>query len=57
MNNQGGGGGAGEYVKFWVNNPGATTYTVGAGGAGGSAGGTAGGNGAAGVIIIEEFYN
>jgi hypothetical protein len=53
----GGGGGAGEYVEFWVNNPGNTTYTVGSGGNGGAAGTQAGGNGAAGVIIIEEFYS
>jgi hypothetical protein len=52
-----GGGGAGEYVEFWVNSPGATTYTIGVGGNGGSAGGQAGGNGAAGVIVIEEFYS
>ncbi len=32
------------------------TYTVGTGGNGGAAGGLAGGNGAAGIIIIEEFY-
>jgi hypothetical protein len=52
----GAGGGAGEYVEFWVSNPGPTTYTVGAKGTGGAAGGAAGGDGAAGVIIIEEFY-
>lgn len=56
-NNAGSGGGAGEYVEFWVNGPSATTYTVGAGGNGGAAGTTAGGNGAAGIIIIEEFYS
>jgi hypothetical protein len=55
-NNGGAGGGASEYVEFWVSTPSATSYTVGTGGNGGSAGGFAGGNGAAGVIIIEEFY-
>lgn len=51
------GGGAGEYVEFWVTNPGATTYTIGTGGNGGAAGTLAGGNGGSGVIIIEEFYS
>jgi len=51
-----GGGQAGEFVEFWVMNPSAMTYTVGAGGAGGAAY-FPGGNGAAGKIIIEEFYN
>jgi hypothetical protein len=50
------GGGAGEYVEFFVTAPTATTYTVGAAGAGGAAGTFAGGNGAAGIIIVEEFY-
>jgi hypothetical protein len=49
------GGGAGEYVEFYVSNPAATTYTVGTGGNGGAAGTLAGGNGAAGVIIVEEY--
>ncbi len=53
--NSGSGGGAGEYVEFFVNSPGATSYTVGTAGSGGAAGGSAGGNGAAGVIIIEEY--
>jgi hypothetical protein len=56
-NPAGAGGGAGEYVEFWVSNPGATTYTVGGGGNGGAAGTQAGGNGAAGSIIVEEFYS
>lgn len=56
-NLSGSGGGAGEYVEFWVNNPGAITYTVGAKGTGGAAGGNPGGDGAAGIIIIEEFYS
>jgi hypothetical protein len=51
------GGGAGEYVEFWVSNPGVIAYSVGGGGGGGAAGGFAGGNGAAGIIIIEEFYS
>jgi hypothetical protein len=54
--NSGSGGGAGEYLEFWVNNPGVTAFAVGAAGAGGAAGGTAGASGAAGIIIIEEFY-
>ncbi len=57
--NTGSGGGAGEYVEFWMTaaQVGANqTYTVGTGGNGGAAGGLAGGNGAAGIIIIEEFY-
>jgi hypothetical protein len=54
----GGGGGAGEYVEFWMTAAqiGASqTYTVGNGGNGGAAGGNAGGNGAAGIIIVEEY--
>lgn len=54
--NSGSGGGAGEYVEFFVLAPTATTYTVGTGGTGGAAGTQAGGNGAAGIIIVEEFY-
>ena len=53
----GGGGGSGEYVELEIDSPAATyTYTVGTGGNGGAAGGFAGGNGAAGVIVIDEFY-
>lgn len=52
----GAGGGAAEYVEFIVSSPGATTYTVGGLGNGGTAGTHAGGNGAAGLILIEEFY-
>ena len=51
------GGGAGEYVEFWVNAPTATTYAIGAAGTGGAAGTTAGGDGAAGIVIVEEYYN
>lgn len=50
------GGASGEYVEFWVNGPGAITYTIGTGGAGGAAGGIAGGAGATGNAVIEEFY-
>lgn len=58
--NAGGGGGAGEYVEFWMTaaQVGASkTYTVGTAANGGAAGTQAGGNGAAGVLIIEEFYS
>jgi hypothetical protein len=51
------GGGAGEYVDFFVFNPGALAYTVGSSGAGGVAGGNKGGDGATGSIAIEEYYN
>ena len=50
------GGGSGEYVEFYVSAPGPLSYAVGAAGPGG-AGSTNGGNGAAGNIIIQEFYN
>jgi hypothetical protein len=54
----GSGGGAGEYVEFYVMAPSLAgySYTVGAGGTGGT-GSSGGGAGAAGVILIEEFYN
>jgi hypothetical protein len=56
-----GGGGQGEYVEFIINSPTASqqfTYTVGAGGTGsaGNTGGFAGGDGAAGYIVVDEFY-
>ena len=51
-----GGGGGGEYVDFWVVGPTATTYSVGAAGAGGT-GTYAGGAASFGTILIEEFYN
>lgn len=55
--NAGSGGGAGGYVEKLILTPAATyTYTVGTGGAGGAAGTLAGGNGAAGIIIVDEFY-
>lgn len=54
--NTGCGGGAGEYVEFFINSPASTYgYNVGAGGASGS-GGAIGGTGGSGVILIEEFY-
>lgn len=55
---KGAGGGSGGYVEKLITSPAATyTYTVGAGGAGGAAGTKAGGNGAAGIIIVDEFYS
>lgn len=52
----GGGGGAGGHIVAFINSPAATySYGVGAGGSG-MTGGTNGGNGAAGIIIVEEFY-
>jgi hypothetical protein len=54
------GGGGGGYTEKLINSPSATySYAVGAGGAGGTGGGTGGGvggDGAAGVIIITEYY-
>jgi hypothetical protein len=61
-NFQGGtGGGAGGYAEMIITNPGAGAtffYAVGTGGAGGGAGvgGNDGGNGAAGLIIVEEYF-
>jgi hypothetical protein len=51
----GGGGGCGEYVEFYVNAPGALAYSVGAAGTA-SGGANSGAAGAAGIIIVEEFY-
>lgn len=54
----GGGGGAGEFVEFFINNPAASyVYTIGAGGTAGAAGtsGAAGGVGGSGVIIVDEY--
>lgn len=57
-NNSAGGGGSGGYVEKLITTPAATyTYTIGAAANGGAAGTFAGGNGAAGIIIIDEFYN
>ncbi len=54
----GAGGGAGGYCRKLIVGPSATyTYTVGTGGNGGAAGGVAGGNGAAGIIIVDEYYD
>ena len=55
----GGGGGAGGYVDAWIANPSSTySYAVGSGGSAGAAGtnGRAAGAGAAGIIIVEEYY-
>jgi hypothetical protein len=55
----GSGGGAGAYIEAIIPSPGASyAYAVGANGTGGTAGtsGVAGGNGAAGQIIVEEYY-
>lgn len=54
------GGGAGGFVDAYVYTPTATYfYAVGTGGAGATLGtnGFAGGAGAAGIILVEEFYN
>lgn len=54
------GGGHGAWLKKLIVSPAATyTYTVGTGGAATSApaNGTASGAGAAGIIIVDEFYN
>ena len=57
---QGGpGGAAGGYGVLLINNPAATyAYSVGAGGLGtaNASYGYIGGNGAAGIIIVREFY-
>lgn len=56
--NSGAGGSSGGYVEGWLVAPAATySYLVGAGGNGGAAGTFAGGNGAAGIIIVDEFYD
>jgi len=54
----GSGGGAGGYVKAIITSPVSTyAYTVGSGGAGGTYSGSAsGGDGAAGIIIVTEYY-
>lgn len=57
----GGGGGSGAFVDAIISSPSATyAYAVGAGGAAsagsGGSGPQAGGNGAAGQIIVKEFY-
>lgn len=53
----GGGGGAGEYVEIVITSPAATyTYSVGTAGAAGTGTIQAGAAGAAGIIIVDEFY-
>lgn len=59
----GGGGASGGYIEAIITSAStawaaAISYTLGTGGTGGTAGtnGFAGGNGAAGIIIVEEFY-
>lgn len=57
-NTSGAGGGAGAYVEKLINGPAASySYAVGAAGTGGAAGTNTGGNGAAGIIIVDEFFN
>lgn len=54
----GGGGGAGGYVEKLFVAPSSTyVYTVGAAANGGAGGGQGGGNGAAGIAIVDEYYN
>ncbi len=54
----GSGGGAGGYVEKLFVSPSPTyTYTVGGTANGGAAGNFAGGAGAAGIIIVDEYYN
>ncbi len=54
----GSGGGAGAYVRSVMANPTTATYSVGGTAAGGGAGtsGFAGGTGAAGLILVTEYY-
>lgn len=55
----GAGGAAGGYFEAYISTPAATyPYVIGTGGAKGSAGtnGFAGGDGAAGIVVIEEWY-
>lgn len=60
VNSRGGlGGGSGGYIEAIIMNPvGTYTYTVGSGGNGSAAGtnGFSGSTGAAGQIVVEEFY-
>lgn len=56
--NSAGGGGGGGYVEAIITSPSATySYGVGAGGAGGVGASLTGGNGAAGIIVVDEFYD
>lgn len=53
----GGGGGCGGYVNAIITAPLATyDYAIGAGGVGDTAGAFDAGNGAAGVVLVEEYY-
>lgn len=53
----GAGGGAGGYAKFKISNPSGTySYSVGAAGNGSTGGANNGGSGAAGIIIITEYF-
>lgn len=55
--NSGTGGGSGGYCEGYIAAPAATySYAVGAGTSGTAGATTTGGNGAAGIIIVEEFY-
>lgn len=50
------GGGSGAFIEATIGSPASTYYyAIGAGGTGGT-GGATGGNGAAGVLIVDEFY-
>lgn len=56
--NGGAGGGAGGYCETIITAPATTySYVVGSGGVGGAAGTMAGGSGAAGIIIVTEYYS
>lgn len=56
--NGGSGGGSGGYCEGIITNPAATySYAVGAGVNGTAGATTTGGNGAAGIIVVEEFYD
>lgn len=55
----GGGGGSGGYVEAYIDSPSSSyAYTVGSGGSGGAntSYGGVGGTGAAGIIIVTEYY-
>jgi hypothetical protein len=56
--NSAGGGGGGGYVEAYITAPSSSySYAVGSGGAGGVGASLTGGNGAAGIIIVDEFYD
>lgn len=59
VSSPGGGGGAGGYLEALITNPSSTySFSVGTGGTGAPGVGNtgSGGNGAAGIIIVEEYY-